>query len=320
MRRRELMSLLGGAIISGARSACAEVPRIPLVGYLSIGPRLVEEFARGLSDGGFEDGRNVAIEYSLAQGGYAELPVMAAELVRRNVAVIAANGLAAAQAARHATASIPIVFVSGDPVAEGLVASLARPGGNLTGISLMDGELMPKGIDLLSTIVPRARKLALLVNSRAAAAPDVIRQTRDTAQAKRLDLEILTAASDQEIAGAFDSLPASHADGVVVAPDPFFAGRFAYFAALAERYAVPAIYYWSLFAWSGGLISYGPSVEATRRQLGAYAAKLLKGARPTDLPVEQPDRFELVINMKTAKTLGLAVPQSILALADQVIE
>ena len=245
---------------------------------------------------------------------------MAADLLHRDVAVIAASGLAAAQAAKQATSTVPIVFISGDPVAEGLVASLARPGGNLTGISLMDGELMPKRIDLLSALVPGARKLALLLNSSAAGAPDVIRQTRDAARAKNLELEILTAGTDQEIEAAFDRLPGSHVNGLIVAPDPFFAGRNTFFVILAARYSVPVIYYWSVFAWAGGLMSYGPSIEAAQRQLGTEAAKILNGARPADLPVQQPEKFELAVNMNTAKALGLAVPQSLLALAKDVIE
>jgi ABC-type uncharacterized transport system substrate-binding protein len=292
---------------------------MPVVGLLS-SASVLPAFGQGLSESGYDRGRNVAIESRLAQGEYGLLPAMAADLVSREVAVIAANGLAAALAAKGATSEIPIVFSSGDPIAEGLVASLARPGSNLTGISLMDAELMSKRVELLSALVPQAKAVALLVNPSAAAAVDVIRRTQDAARSKRLELQIVKAGTDQEIEAAFTALGERRAAGVIVAPDPFFGSRNSYFPTLAMAHGVPAIYYWSAFAWAGGLISYGPSLETTARQLGIYAGKVLKGEKPASLPVQQPDKFELVINLKAAKALGLTVPRSLLLLADTVIE
>jgi putative ABC transport system substrate-binding protein len=293
---------------------------MPVIGLLASVRVLGSGLQPGLSETGYVEGQNVAIEYHLADGQYDRLPAMAADFVGRKVDVIAAIGPAAAHAAKSATSTIPIVFLSGDPVDEGLVASLARPGSNLTGVSIIDVELMPKRIELLSELVPQARAFALLVNPNAANAEATIRRTQDAARAKGVELHILKASTDGEIDAAFASLVERHAGALVVSGDTFFNNRGSYIATLAARHTVPAIYGWSGIAWAGGLISYGPSLTAAYRQLGIYAGKILKGAKPADLPVVQPDKFKLLINLKTAEALGLTVPQSILARADEVIE
>ena len=277
-------------------------------------------FLQGLSDVGYDSGQNVKIDYRNAEGDYDQLPAMAADLVRRRVAVIAAFGLPAALAAKHASSTIPIVFETGDPVEEGLVDGLARPGGNLTGFSLIDAELMPKRLELLSELVPQAKVFALLVNPEAANAEAVIRNTQDAAGAKGVELHVLKASTLHDVDAAFATLRQLHVAALVVDEDPFFGSRHPYLVTLELRDAVPAIHGWSGFAWAGSLISYGPSLEAAYRQMGIYAGRILKGEKPGDLPVQQPTTFDLVINLKTAKALGLTVPPSMLARAAEVIE
>jgi putative ABC transport system substrate-binding protein len=246
---------------------------------------------------------------------------MAADLVGRKVDVIVTAGTPAILAAKSATSTIPIVFTgSGDPVGQGLVASLARPGGNLTGVSIITGEMMPKRLELLSELVPQAGVIALLVNPNTPTVERVIQDMQEAARVKGVQLPILKARTEGEIDDAFATLVQGHAGAVVVATDPFFNSRREQFVALASRHAVPAIYYWREFPASGGLISYGPSLTAAYRLAGTYTGKILKGAKPADLPVQQPTTFELVVNLKTAKALGLAVPQALLARADEVIE
>jgi putative tryptophan/tyrosine transport system substrate-binding protein len=262
----------------------------------------------------------LAIEYRWAEGRYERLPALAADLVGRKVDVIVASGTPPALAAKTATSAIPIVFNVGDPVELGLVVSLARPGGNHTGLSNIAIELNPKRLELLSELVPQAGVIALLVNQNNPNTERNIKEVQSAALAKGVQLPILKARAEGEIDAAFAALVQLRAGALVVATDPFLNSRRDQLVALASRHAVPAIYYWREFAAAGGLISYGPSIGAAYRQLGVYAGKILKGAKPADLPVQQPTIFELAVNLKTAKALGLTVPQSILGRADEVIE
>jgi len=263
----------------------------------------------------------VAIESRWTEGRYDRLPALAADLVGRKVDVIVTQAPPAARAAKNATSTIPIVFVVGDdPIAEGLVASLARPGANLTGVSMLTGELMPKRLELLSELVPAARAIALLANPNGATTERMIRDVQEAARAKGVRLPILRAGTESEIDAAFPALDQLHAGALIVGDDPFFASRREQLVALASRHAIPAIYEWREYVAAGGLISYGTSLASLYRQAGIYAGKILNGAKPADLPVQQPTKFELVINLKTAKALGLVVPQPLLARADEVIE
>jgi len=326
VKRRELIILLGGAatLPFAARAQQKAMPVIGFLNSLSPGPYapFVAAFLQGLSETGYVEGQNLAIEYRWAEGHYDRLPGMAADLAGRKVEVIVTTGgTPAALAAKTATSTIPIVFISADdPVENGLVASLARPGGNLTGISNFITELMAKRFELVFELVPEAKVIALLVNPDNPVTERMIRDVQGAARAKGVQLAILKAASDSEIDAAFRSLVQVHAGALVLGSDPFFVNRRDPLVALASRHAVPAIYAWREFATSGGLVSYGVSGTGVTRQLGVYTGKILKGAKPADLPVQQPTKFELVINLKTAKALGLAVPQALLARADEVIE
>jgi ABC-type uncharacterized transport system substrate-binding protein len=325
MRRRELVLLLGGAMTAAGALRAAQ-KAMPVIGFLngiSAGANAasVAAFRQGLSDTGWVEGQNVAIEYRWAEGRYDRLPALAADLVARKVDVVAAMDTPAMLAVKSATLTIPIIFLGGiDLVAAGLVASLARPGGNLTGISIMVIKLMPKRLELLSELVPQARVIALLVNPNNLSVERVIRDVQQTARAKGVHLGILKAGTDSEFETAFGSLPQLRAGAIVVAADPFFLSRREQLVTLAARHAIPAIYEVRAFAEAGGLISYGPSLTGAFRQAGAYVGRILQGAKPADLPVQQPTKFELVINLKTAKVLGLTVPPSILARADEIIE
>ena len=325
MRRRELLLMVSALI--AARTVRAQQKAMPVIGFLHSGSAepaasVVGAFRQGLSETGYVEGQNVAIEYRWAEGDYDRLPAMAAYLADRKVdLIVAGGGLPSALAAKNATSTIPIVFTSvGNPVSAGLVTGLARPGGNLTGFSVLAGDLAPKRLELLSELVPKAKLIALLVNPNNAASEPLIRDAGEAARAKGRQLHVLKAGSEGEIDAAFPSLVEMHAGGLVVAAEPFFYTRREQLVALAARYAVPAIYELREYAVAGGLISYGPSLTGIYRQAGVYAAKILKGAKPADLPVQQPTKFELVINMKTAKALGLTVPQTISARADEVIE
>jgi putative tryptophan/tyrosine transport system substrate-binding protein len=323
MKRRELLLVLGAAM-TAARGVRAQQKTMPVIGYLassSPGPN-VAVFREGLGETGYVEGRNVAIEYRWAEGSYDRLPALAADLVGRKVDLIVASGRpTSALAAKSATSTIPIVFTAvGDPVRAGLVASLARPGGNATGFSILFPELAPKRLELLFKLVPRARVIALLVNPNSPAAEPMIRDVQEAARTKGVQLDILKAGTEGEIDAAFASLLQLQAGALVVGDDPFFGSRREQLVALTSRHAVPAIYEFRAFAAAGGLISYGASLPAFYRKAGIYAGRILKGANPADLPVEQPTTFELVVNLKTAKALGLTVPPSILARADEVIE
>lgn len=305
----------------------AQQRALPVIGFLGIGSEKgfapqVAAFDRGLRDTSWVLGQNVTIVTRWAEGRFDRLPGLAGELVASGVNVIAASGGArAARAAKEATAMIPIVFEVGvDPVEAGLVASFARPGGNLTGITIATGELNPKRLDLLSELVPGARTVALLVNPNNANMQRLLPIVQDAAEAKRLQLSILTAGAESEFEPAFASMVRAHAEALLVHNDPFFFSHREALVAFAARYAVPAMYEWREFVEIGGLASYGTSLIGMYRRFGMYVGRVLSGAKPADLPIEQPTKFELVINMKTAKALGLAVPQSLLARADEVIE
>jgi putative tryptophan/tyrosine transport system substrate-binding protein len=326
MKRRELMLLLGGAmVVAGPLSARQKA--MPVIGFLSGGSPgpaapYVAAFQQGLSETGYVEGQNLAIEYRWAEGSYDRLPALAADLVSRKVDVIVATGgIPPLLAAKNATLTIPIVFSAiGDPVAAGLVASLARPSGNITGFSDMAVALMSKRLELLSELIPHAKIIALLVNPNSPTAESFIQKAQEGARGKAVQLAILRAGIEGEIETAFRSLMQLGAGAIVVVADPFFLLQREQLVALASRHAVPAIYPFREFAAAGGLISYGINNIAVLGQVGMYAGRILKGEKPADLPVQQPTKFELVINLRTVQALGLTVPQSILVRADEVIE
>ena len=326
MKRRDFVLLLAGAM-TAARSLAAQQKAMPVIGYLgsgSPGPvaSFVAAFRQGLSETGYVEGRNVAIEFRWAEGRYDRLPALAADLVSRKIDVIVAHGgTPSALAAKNATSTIPIVFTTvGDPVGIGLVASLARPGGNLTGFSNISTDLTPKLFELLSELVPQARVIALLWNPNNPAAERMTREMEEATRTKEVQLHILKASTESEIDAAFATLVQLHAGALVIGSDSFFYKQRDQLVALASRHAVPAIYGSREFVAAGGPISYGPNLDGIFRQAGIYARRILNGEKPADLPVQQPARFELVINLNTANALGLTVPPSILARADEVIE
>ena len=326
MNRRAVLLLLG-ATMAPVRAPRAQQKAMPVVGLLlggKPGPDdalVVAAFLQGLSETGYVEGQNVAIDYRWAEDRYDRMPALVADLVGRKVDVIVAGNLSAALAAKSATSTIPIIFAVGvDPVERGLVASFSRPGGNLTGITSINIELTPKRVELLTDLIPQARVIALLVNPTNPATERVVRDVLEAANAKGVQLRIVKAGAESEIDTAFASLVELQAAGLVVAGDPLFNTRRQLLATLAARHAVPAIYPFRESVSVGGLISYGPSVTAVNRQVGIYVGRILKGAKPADLPVQQPTIFELVVNLKTAQALDLTVPPSILARADEVIE
>jgi putative tryptophan/tyrosine transport system substrate-binding protein len=320
MRRRELVVSLGFGAFARLPPALAQQKTVPVIGVLAEVGLPGSGFTNGLKDNGYIQNENVAIEERRATGRPDELPEMAAGFVHRRVNVIAANGSDAALAAKRASSTLPIVFVSGEPVAEGLVTSLARPGANLTGVSLMYGELTAKRLELLSELVPQATIFALLVNPITSSAATTIKAAQEAARSRRLELHILKASTIGEIDSAFETLPQIHAQALLVDPDPFLTSQSSYLVNIAARHAIPAIYAVDDLAWSGGLISYGADSQDVFRLMGNYVGRVLKGERPADLPVQQPTKFELIVNLETARALGLTVPQSIRALADEVIE
>ena len=299
---------------------------MPVIGYLhpgSPGPfaPFTAAFRQGLGDAGYVEGRNVAIEYRWAEGHEDRQPALAADLVGRKVDAIVTVGVSAARLAKEASSTIPVVFFTGgDPVADGLVASLARPGGNMTGVTVFGAELNPKRLELLSELVPRARAVAVLINPNSTNAEGLSRDLQEAARAKAMQPHLLRAVSETEIDAAFASLARAKPKALIVTSNPLFFSRREQIVALAARGSVPTIYYRREFVAAGGLIGYGASYATGYRQVGAYAGKILAGAKPADLPVQQPTVFELLINLKTAKALGLTVPASLLARADEVIE
>jgi putative ABC transport system substrate-binding protein len=325
VRRREFIALLGGAAIMWPLAAKAQQPPMPVVGFIDAGSApertaFVTAFRRGLADAGYVEGQNVAIEYRWAEGRFDRLPELAADLVRRRVSVIATPGTtAAALAAKAATATIPIVFgVGDDPVKLGLVTNLNRPGGNATGVYFFTNELTAKRMQLLRELVPVAKRVALLTNP----TDPVNESTLRDVEAAAIGQQILAfeAATGHEIDSAFESLVREKVDALFVAGGAFFSARRVQVAVLAARYAVPATYSQRIFVQAGGLMSYGSPLADTFQQVGLYAARILKGAQPVDLPVMQSTKFELVINLNTARALRFKVPPSLLALADEVIE
>jgi len=327
MRRREFITLLGGAAATWPLAARAQQGATPTIGYLSTrspseAKYVTDAFTQGLNENGYVEGRNLAIEFRWADLQYDRLPALASDLARRQVAVIAAvGGSHSGLAAKAVTSTIPIVFVSaGDPVTFGLVTSLNRPGGNVTGISMITVALAPKRLELLHELVPAPAAIAMLVNP---TSPYVEAETADVKASARVlgrQLRVLNAGTAQEIDAAFATLVQQRAGGLLVSGDPFFDSERDRLVALAARYSVPAIYQWREFATIGGLISYGTSILDAYRQAGVYVGKILKGATPADMPVLQPTRFETVVNLKTAKALGVAVPDKLIVAADEVIE
>jgi len=319
------MTVLAGAAVYPLLAG-AQQKAMPVIGFLaSTSPEplahFVAAFSQGLSETGYVEGQNVALEYRWAEDHYDRLPELAAELVGLKVDVIATNGMPSALTLKKATSTIPIVFETGiDPVEAGLVASLARPGGNLTGVCMLTAALMPKRIELLTELAPQANIIGLLVNPTHSTAEQMIDDVEKAVRTKGLQLPILKASTESEIDTAFATLVQLHAGALAVVPDPLFLARREQLVALAARHAVPVIYSGRETVEAGGLISYAASFTAAFHLLGIYAGRVLKGEKPADLPVQQPTTFELVVNLKTANALGLTVPPSILARADEVIE
>jgi putative ABC transport system substrate-binding protein len=326
MKRRDFITLLGAAS-AWPLAARAQQPAMPVVGFLSARSPgetapAVALFRTGLAKAGYVEGQNLAIEYRWAEGRYEQLPALAADLVRRRVAVIVATGgEVAASAAQAATSTIPIVFTSGgDPVNLGLVKSLNRPGGNATGVSLFFGLFAPKRLELLQQLVPKAAVFGVLVNP---GFPSAEQEKKDMLEAERTlgrQIYFMTASTEVEIDGAFRTLIERRVDALVVSTDAFFISRRRQLIALAAHHAVPVMYFAHEFPADGGLMSYGTNIADAYRQLGDYTARILNSAKPADLPVVQPTKFELVINLNTARALGLEIPAQLLSLADEVIE
>ena len=326
MRRHDFMTILAG-VAAYPLLAGAQQKAMPVIGILAAASpdnagaqRMLAAFREGLGEAGYVEGRNIAIEYRWAEAQFDRLPALAADLVGRKVdVVVTEGGDPSVFAAKQATSTIPVVFhTRRDPVASGLVASLARPGGNLTGFSLHG--LGAKRIELISELVPQAKVFAILVNPNDPSADEDIRDAGEAARAKGVQLHVVKASSDSEIEPAFATLSQLRAGALVVVGSPLFSGRRVQLMALVSRHAIPAIYEGRAYVDAGGLLSYGSDLAAVYRLKGIYTGRILKGAKPADLPVEQPSKFELVINLKAAKALGLTVPQSLFARADEVIE
>jgi putative ABC transport system substrate-binding protein len=326
VKRREFITLVGSAPLAWPLAARAQQPAMPVIGFLGTGSlapvgHLLAVLKQALAEIGYVDGHNVAIEYRSADDQYDRLPAVAADLVRRQVAVIVAIPTNPALAAKAATATIPIVFaVTDDPVKLGLIASLARPGGNATGVSILFGELEAKRLELMAELLPRAARIGLLVNPRNANAEDLTKDLPAAASPIGAEIVVVRAINSREIEDAFATLVRLRADALIVGTDSSFFRRRVQLSTLAARNALPAIYTAREFAEVGGLMSYGTSLADAFRQVGVYTGRILKGAKPADLPVVQSSKFELVINIPTARALGLEVPPTLLARADEVIE
>src|SRR5215468_1125164 len=327
MQRRRFITLVGGTVIAWPLAGRAQQRALPIIGFLSSaapGPfkQLVEAFQRGLNEKGFIEGQNATIEYRWAEDHFDRLPAFATDLVQHNAAVITASGgPPSALAAKAATSTIPIVFnIASDPIKLGLVASLNHPGGNATGVHLFSVAVEPKKLELLHELVPKAEIIGVFVNPRNANAETIIGEVETAARALQLQINVVKVSAADEFGAAFASL-ARQADGaLLVAADPFFNTQREALVALAAQYSIPAIYEFREFAAAGGLMSYGTNLSEAYYQVGGYTGRILKGEKPSDLPVVQPTKFELVINIKTAKKLGLTVPPNLFALADEVIE
>jgi len=327
MIRRDFITMLGGVASMWPVAAYAQQSPLPVIGFLNpeapdVTADRLRGFRQGLKDTGYVEGENVAIEYRWANGQFDRLPGLAAELVRQQVAVIAATSGGAPSAAKAATTMIPIVFAVGeDPVQLGLVASLARPGGNLTGVNFFNYELVAKRLELLRELVPKAARVAVLVNpTNTANTETTVIAVEAAGRAMGLQIQVLEASTSREIDAAYATIVGERLDALFVAPDTFFNSRRVQLTHLATRHAVPATYAQREYAEAGGLMSYGAKITDASRQVGTYVGRILKGAKPADLPVVQASKFELIINAQTARILDMTIPQSLLTTADEVIE
>jgi putative ABC transport system substrate-binding protein len=327
LKRREFITLLGGAALAWPLPAGAQQPAVPVIGFLSGGSAvqfayLVAAFSEGLKETGYVDGQNVAIEFRWADGQYDRLSALVADLIRRQVTALVATTTPAALTAKAASTTIPIVFATdGDPVQLGLTASLSRPGGNVTGVTQLNVEVGPKRLEIAHELVPAATAIALLLNPTNPLADSLSRDLQASAHMLGLQLHVLHASTERDFDSVFTDLVQLRAAALVIgSADPLFGSRAAQFGALALRHGVPAIYQFREFAVAGGLVSYGGRFTESYRQVGVYTGRILKGAKPTDLPVVQSAKVELILNLKTARAIGLAIPLSLLGRADEVIE
>jgi len=327
MRRRQFLSILGGAVVLWPLGAKAQQKEVPLVGFMSArslddSTHLLAAFHQGLAEEGFIERQNVAIEYRWARGDYDRLPVMAADLVRRQVSVlVAAGGEPSALAAKHATSTIPIVFgIGGDPISAGLVDSVNRPGANVTGATLLTTLMEPKRFGLLHELAPGVAVVGVLLNPTFPPAARQLQALEEAARSIKQKLMVSHAATDAELDVAFAALVEARVGALLVAADPYFDVRRDRIIAFAQRQKLPAIYQFREYAAAGGLLSYGPSITDVYKRYGLYTAKILKGAKPAELPIWQPIKYELVINLQTARSLGVKISDNLLSLADEVIE